>query len=147
MKGQVVPVLNYLSTMPWRRMWEWSYSSTFIYLDNRWRWMFIFTPRPLYAKERAPDTNWIGGWVGPRAGLDAVEWRKIVCPCRESNPGRPARRYTYWAILAPHILHIPGWKRLISNIRVTLLLPRAVRLNIKTTAASISVNRIKTKYS
>jgi len=26
-----------------------------------------FTPR-----ERAPDnTHWIGGWVGPRAGLDA----------------------------------------------------------------------------
>jgi len=22
---------------------------------------------------RAPGTNWIGGWVGPRAGLDAVE--------------------------------------------------------------------------
>jgi hypothetical protein len=26
-----------------------------------------FTPR-----ERAPGTNWIGGWVGPRTGLDAV---------------------------------------------------------------------------
>jgi hypothetical protein len=26
-----------------------------------------FTPR-----ERAPGTHWIGGWVGPRAGLDAV---------------------------------------------------------------------------
>jgi hypothetical protein len=25
--------------------------------------------------------------VGPRAGLDAVEKRKISCPCRESNPG------------------------------------------------------------
>jgi hypothetical protein len=23
--------------------------------------------------ERAPGTHWIGGWVGPRAGLDAVE--------------------------------------------------------------------------
>jgi hypothetical protein len=26
-----------------------------------------FTPR-----ERAPGTRWIGGWVGPRAVLDAV---------------------------------------------------------------------------
>jgi hypothetical protein len=26
-----------------------------------------FTPR-----ERAPGTHWIGGWVGPRAVLDAV---------------------------------------------------------------------------
>jgi hypothetical protein len=32
--------------------------------------------------ERAPVTHWIGGWVGPRAGLDAVVKRKI----RESNP-------------------------------------------------------------
>jgi hypothetical protein len=23
--------------------------------------------------ERAPGTHWIGGWVGPRAGLDGVE--------------------------------------------------------------------------
>jgi hypothetical protein len=31
-----------------------------------------FTPR-----ERAPGTHWIGGWVGPRAILDAVK-RKIL---------------------------------------------------------------------
>jgi hypothetical protein len=35
----------------------------------------------------------VGGWVGPSAGLDDVEKRKIL-HCRESNPGRPARRYT-----------------------------------------------------
>jgi hypothetical protein len=27
------------------------------------------TPRPLYSRER-PDIHFIGGWVGPRAGLD-----------------------------------------------------------------------------
>jgi hypothetical protein len=27
------------------------------------------------------------GWVGPRAGLDAVEERNISCPCRETNTG------------------------------------------------------------
>jgi len=57
---------------------------------TRWRWVVIFTSRPLYPGERAPDTHWIGGRVGPRAGLDAVT-RKIPCPCRESNLGRPAR--------------------------------------------------------
>jgi hypothetical protein len=31
--------------------------------------------------------------VGPSAGLDAVEKRKML-HCRESNPGRAARRYT-----------------------------------------------------
>jgi hypothetical protein len=39
--------------------------------------------------ERAPGTHRIGGWVGPRVGLDAVEKRKVL-HCRESNPGRPA---------------------------------------------------------
>jgi hypothetical protein len=29
--------------------------------------------------------------VGPRAGLDAEARRKILCLCRESNPGRPIR--------------------------------------------------------
>jgi hypothetical protein len=37
--------------------------------------------------ERSPSTHWIGGWVGPRAGLvDAVVKRKIPSPCRDSNP-------------------------------------------------------------
>jgi hypothetical protein len=35
-------------------------------------------PRPLYLGQKAPDTHWIGGWVGPRAGLDDVE--KILDP-------------------------------------------------------------------
>jgi hypothetical protein len=33
-----------------------------------------------------PGTHWIGGWVGLRAGLDAGARRKILCPCRGSNP-------------------------------------------------------------
>jgi hypothetical protein len=36
-----------------------------------------------------PFTHWIGGWVGPRAGLDAVEKRKIL-HWQESNLGLPA---------------------------------------------------------
>jgi hypothetical protein len=39
--------------------------------------------------ERDPDTHWIGGWVGPRAVLDAVVKRKIPSPRRESNPRTP----------------------------------------------------------
>jgi hypothetical protein len=60
--------------------------------------------------ERAPVTHWLGGWVGPTAGLDAVELRKISCLCRESNPGRPARspslyRLSYPGSQGPHNLH------------------------------------------
>jgi len=40
-----------------------------------------FTPR-----EIALGTHWIGGWVGPKAGLDAVVRRKIPSPCWDSNP-------------------------------------------------------------
>jgi len=40
-----------------------------------------FTP-----SERAPGTHWLGGWVGPRAGLNAVVRRKIPSPSRHSNP-------------------------------------------------------------
>jgi hypothetical protein len=48
---------------------------------------------------RAPGTHWIGGWVGPRAVLDAVVKRNIPSPPRESNPRTPiiqhvAQRYT-----------------------------------------------------
>jgi hypothetical protein len=49
-----------------------------------------FNPPPLYPRERTPDTHWIGDWVGPRAGLDAVAKRKIPSPFRESNSDHPA---------------------------------------------------------
>jgi hypothetical protein len=43
-------------------------------------------PRCITPGERARGTHWIGGWVGPRAGLDAVGMRKYSFPCQESNP-------------------------------------------------------------
>jgi hypothetical protein len=49
---------------------EWSDSST-----------GHFTPR-----EGAHFTLWVGGWVGPRASLDAVVKRRIPSPCWDSNP-------------------------------------------------------------
>jgi hypothetical protein len=35
--------------------------------------------------ETATGSCWIGGWLGLKAGLDAVEKRKISCLYRESN--------------------------------------------------------------
>jgi hypothetical protein len=43
-------------------------------------WPSRFTPR-----ERASGIHWIGGWMGPRAVLDAVVMRKIPSPRRELN--------------------------------------------------------------
>jgi hypothetical protein len=36
----------------------------------------------LTPKEGAPDTHWIGGWVGPRASLDTVAKKKFPVPAR-----------------------------------------------------------------
>jgi hypothetical protein len=37
-------------------------------------------PGRFITTERAPCTHWIGSWVGPRTGLDAVVYKKIACP-------------------------------------------------------------------
>jgi hypothetical protein len=54
---------------------------------------------------KSPFVHWIGGWVVPRAVLDAVVKRKILSPHRETNPRtlnvQPvAQRYTDCAITA-----------------------------------------------
>jgi hypothetical protein len=48
-----------------------------------------FTTRPLYPKERALGTYWIGDWVGSRAVLDAMVKRKIPNFRRDSNLDHP----------------------------------------------------------
>jgi len=42
-------------------------------------------------RESVPGTYWIEGWVGRRAGLDAVAKKKNLHTCRESNPCHPTR--------------------------------------------------------
>jgi hypothetical protein len=46
-------------------------------------------PDRFIPRERVAGTHWIGGWVGPRAIMDAVVKRKIPSPRRESNPRTP----------------------------------------------------------
>jgi hypothetical protein len=75
----------------------------FLDLGISWRWVVSFTLRPLYPWERATGTHWIGGWMGPRAGLDDVD--------RDSNPDPSivwpiASRYTDYAIPAPQHLRL-----------------------------------------
>jgi hypothetical protein len=66
-----------------------------------------FTPR-----ERAPGTHWLRGWVVPRAGLDAVEYRKISCLCRESNPGCPACSPSLYRLSYPG----SAWRRFLMKL-------------------------------
>jgi hypothetical protein len=69
---------------------EWRYSSTrsFISALDGGEWS-ASRPGHFNPRERAPGTHWIGGWVGPRAVLDAVVKRKIPRPYRESNLRTP----------------------------------------------------------
>jgi hypothetical protein len=79
---------------------EWMYSSTHSLtsaLDGG-EWSASRTGH-FTSRERASGTHWIGGWVGPRAVIDAVVKREIPYPRRESNPRTPivqpvAQRYT-----------------------------------------------------
>jgi hypothetical protein len=49
------------------------------------------------------STHWIGGWVGPRAGLDDVEKRKfLTLPGLELRPlGLPARSQSLYRLRYP----------------------------------------------
>jgi hypothetical protein len=51
----------------------------------------------------APGTHWIGGWVGPRAGLNDVEKGKLlILPGFEFRPlGRPASRQSLYRLRYP----------------------------------------------
>jgi hypothetical protein len=77
--------------MPCKHMGEWKYSSTFLDLGTRWRWVVSYTPLPLYPRyplDRRLD--------GPQSPSGCCGERKIL-HCWESNQGRPARRLSlYW---------------------------------------------------
>jgi hypothetical protein len=47
-----------------------------------------------------PGTHWIGGWVGPRVGLGAVEKNKIFHSW-ESNPSHPAHSPSLYQLIYP----------------------------------------------
>jgi hypothetical protein len=58
--------------MSLKRKGEWRYSSTILDLGIRRRWS-ASRPIRFIPGERAPGTHWIGGWVDPKAGLNAVD--------------------------------------------------------------------------
>jgi hypothetical protein len=53
----------------------------------------LHAPASFTPAERALGTHWIGGWVGPRAGLDDVEKKKFftLLGLEIRSLGRPAR--------------------------------------------------------
>ena len=68
----------------------------FFNLGARSGWVVNATPRPPYPRER-PDTHCIGGWVGPRVGLDGCgKSRSEIRP-----PDRPARSELLYRLSYP----------------------------------------------
>jgi hypothetical protein len=65
----------------------------------RWKWVVSFTPQQFYPMERAPGTHWLGGWVGPRDGLDTAEKRKIPCFTSLLITGAPLSHHRHVQIL------------------------------------------------
>jgi hypothetical protein len=103
--------------MLWKHVETWRYSSTILDLGTRWRWVVSFTPLLLYPLGKDPGTHWIGGWLGPGAGMDFMKKRKSY-PCRESNTGHPAHnlslhRLSYTIITYyrkhPHLKQHAAW--------------------------------------
>jgi hypothetical protein len=41
-----------------------------------------FIPQPLNTEGKNPSIHWIGGWMGPRAGLNVMEKRKMLAPLK-----------------------------------------------------------------
>jgi hypothetical protein len=74
-------------------------------------WMVSVTPWPRFSPgERTPGTHCTGGWVGPRAGLDAEARGKTLSPLpgiEPRLPGRTDRSETlYWLSYPAHASHL-----------------------------------------
>jgi hypothetical protein len=84
--GKVFLMLNRISTTSSRRMREWRYRFTILYLGAGWRWV----ARPLYPRGQSLRYPLYRRPGGPQSRCGRCEEEKIICPCWDSNPGRPA---------------------------------------------------------
>jgi hypothetical protein len=60
-------------------------------------WVVNATPRPVYPPRERLGTNCVGGWVGPRAGLDG----KFRPPQGIRSPDHPARSQSLYRLSYP----------------------------------------------
>jgi len=82
--------------------------------DNKWRQVTDTTPWP-----ETLGTSWIGGWVGPTAGLVALEKITISRICGGSNPEPSSpqpSQYDDLAILASKRLNILNYNKILYDL-------------------------------
>jgi hypothetical protein len=79
-----------------------------IFLTSAVVWGVWLASRPgrFIPGEIASDTNWIGGWINPRAGLDDMKkWKFLTLPGLELRPlGRPTSSQVMYRLRYPGCL-------------------------------------------
>jgi hypothetical protein len=71
-------------------MGEWVYISMYSLPQHYIEVSGLLHAQAVTPGERILSTYSTGGWMGPRASLDAVEKRKISYPCQELNSSSSA---------------------------------------------------------
>jgi hypothetical protein len=111
-KGKVIALLSHLSPTPWKHIGSGGIAPPLLTSVLDGGWVVSLTPLPLYLWGNSPRIHCIGGSESPRAGLDAVERRKMSCPYQESIPDYTIVQPSLVAILAElsrlpliHIVH------------------------------------------
>jgi hypothetical protein len=102
-KGKVGPVLNSLSTTPWRRMGSGCIDLHFLDLCTSWRWVVSFTPRPLYSRRKGPWYPWDRRLGGPLIRFGRHGEEKILDPTgtRTPTPRSSARSWSLYRLSYP----------------------------------------------
>jgi hypothetical protein len=83
-----------------------------------WMWVVSLTIQQYFLQGKSPQHPSNRVWVGYSTGLDALEWRKIFCPCWEWNYNslviHPTAGYTnglvvlYWRLIL-RVGEVPTW--------------------------------------
>jgi hypothetical protein len=69
--------------------------------------------------ERAPGTHWIGGWVGPKAGVDDTEkWKFLTSPGIELRPLCPASSQSLYRLSYPGSLCGPVLTKILKRRQI-----------------------------
>jgi hypothetical protein len=93
-KVKFAPLLSKLNTTPWRSVWGSGYKNPYAFLTSVifWGEWSASHPGRFTSEERDLGTYWIGGWVGPRVGLEEKKRKFLILPELERRPfDHPAR--------------------------------------------------------
>jgi hypothetical protein len=101
-KGKFVPMLNELSTTPWRCMGNGCIHPHFLALVVSWRSVASFTPRPLHPREKSPRYLLVRRLGGLQSRPGRRGEQKILDNTgTQISTQHVGSLYTDWAIRAP----------------------------------------------